>query len=127
MAYEPYYANKIAEIDEYLKANNMGLKYRDETSCPRTLVGKRCQLFRAGHIGNCLCSPPAHLNDHGARYKDTETGESVIMWEPYDILNPQALIDVINAAKAEGISVEISSHSPWYPGHTVAIVFRKAK
>lgn len=100
------------------RAKELGFVYRDDRSCPRMLVGGRHKR------GDCWCE--CRYNDHGYRYRlPKEDNKSVIMWEPYGISDLSELAYIRKAANSEGINLSISGRSPWFPGHTLALIFEK--
>lgn len=88
-------------------------------ACPLVVLGRRCRSWRT----KCICSSP--LNDHGDHYKDAD-GRRVVVWEPYGF-DALELAELAIAADAEGLRVQVTPASPWYPGRTLALVFRKAE
>lgn len=99
------------------RINHNGLRLVSDRSCPRLLVGKRCKQ------DDCWCQ--SWLNNHGNRYERTNTGRDLIMWEPYSA-DDRRLAEVLTAATADGIDVDLSGVSPWNPGYTMAITFTAA-
>ena len=85
--------------------------------CPRTLVGRR--------HGRDSCWCVTRLNDHGRRWRYRD-GRSVVMWEPYAV-DGHALAAVLAAAEQDGLDVEVSGASPYYPGRTFALIFTAAE
>lgn len=86
------------------------------SACPLWVLGRRCPHWQRG----CFCED--RLNDHGGYYKDDD-GKRVVVWEPYGF-NAKALVEVVAAAEAEGLWVHVTPSSPWYPGRTIALIFR---
>ena len=98
----------------------LGLHETDRSlrsSCPRELVGKSC--------GDSECWCRVSGNDHGATYLN-EDGERVVFWEPYQIQGSE-LVEVITAARTDGIDVCVHGSSTYYPGRTLVVEFQAAK
>jgi hypothetical protein len=104
-----------AVADHKNRAADLGLRLTSTSSCPRKLVGKP-------HLDEkCWCT--SRLNDHGRRYKSND-GESAVMWEPYDA-DRDDLLHLMAHAYDEGLHVTVSGLSPWNPGRTFSITFRR--
>ena len=105
---EAYQAQRARALSE------MGLRQTSTGSCPRRLAG-----LPHRDIG-CWCS--SRLNDHGRRYRRTSDNTAVVLWEPYDA-DGVDLAEVIVAASADGLHINVLGFSPWNPGWTFCIAF----
>lgn len=95
-------------------------------ACPRVVVGKRCLVGYSRR--RCLCQDYyPRLLDHSAMWLARD-GTHVLTGEPYDFA-PDDVTDLLEAAARLGLSlnVEVSSDSPWYPGHTTLVIVRPTR
>ncbi len=105
---EAYRCQRARALDQ------MGLRQTSTGSCPRRLAG-----LPHRDIG-CWCS--SRLNDHGRRYRRVHDDRPVVLWEPYEAGGGD-LAEVIVAASADGLHVNVLGFSPWNPGWTFCIAF----
>jgi hypothetical protein len=111
----PTAATNNATADHKNTAADLGLRLTSTSSCPRKLVNKP-------HLEEkCWCT--SRLNDHGRRYHDSHD-EPVVIWEPYDASRDE-LLHLMAHAYDEDLQVTVSGESPWNPGRTFAILFRR--
>jgi hypothetical protein len=112
----PLIATNNTGADHKNRADDLGLRFTSAGSCPRRLVNKP-------HLEEkCWCT--SRLNDHSRRYRDNNN-QPVIMWEPYDA-DRDELLFLMAYAYDDGLQVTVSGQSPWNPGHTFGIQFRRA-
>lgn len=99
-----------------LPRRNRWLRYRP---CPRTLVGKRCQLRRDR---DCLCSRHYDILDHGRGWRDRR-GQLVHTAEPFHT-DADALAALAADLRPLGVRIDVSGQSLYYPGHAILLMLR---
>jgi hypothetical protein len=95
--------------------------------CPNKLVGKRCTYGSNFNDGICICIENFGVDflENSKPWIQEETGELIIIGEPFRPGRSNERIDFMLAMKDIGLKVSFNKKSTMYPGENYGVWIRK--